>query len=61
MRKRSGSKKTGISISIDEVLLKQLDAFCQENFNAERSAVVEKALLQFLEQKKMAEQPRKKK
>ena len=50
MPKKSSSKRVGISISLDESLAKKLNDFCKQNFNAERSAVIEEALRKFLEE-----------
>lgn len=51
-REKGENKKTGISISIDKELLKELDDFCAENYNAERSTVIEDAVRKFLNDKK---------
>ncbi|GEM_PF-3009286 len=50
MPKKSTSKRIGLSISLDENLAKRLNDFCRQNFNAERSAVIEEALKKFLEE-----------
>jgi len=44
-------KRVPVSISLGEFLLKRLDDFRKENYNAERSAVIEEALKKFLEEK----------
>lgn len=49
MPKRASSKRIGISISLDEDTLGKLNDFCKQNFNAERSAVIEEALRKFFE------------
>lgn len=50
MPKAASPRRVGISISLDEGLAKRLNDFCRQNFNAERSAVIEKALRKFLEE-----------
>lgn len=52
-------KKMGISVSIEKELLKELDDFCRENYNAERSAVVEESIRKFLNEKKRLENVKK--
>jgi len=47
----NGEKKTPISISLSESILRRLENFCKENYKAERSAVIEEALKKFLGEK----------
>ena len=54
-REKGENKKIGISVSIDEELLKELDDFCKKNYNAERSTVIEDAVRKFLDEKKRME------
>jgi metal-responsive CopG/Arc/MetJ family transcriptional regulator len=48
MPRRNGKKRVGISVSLEEEILNKLDAFCEQNYNAERSAVIENAIKKFL-------------
>jgi metal-responsive CopG/Arc/MetJ family transcriptional regulator len=51
-KEKDENKKTGISVSINEDLLKELDDFCEKSYNASRSTVIEDAVRKFLEEKK---------
>ncbi|MBI2559046.1 hypothetical protein HYW20_07030 [Candidatus Woesearchaeota archaeon] len=46
----SNAKQKQITISINQETFERLEAFRKANFNAERSAIVEKAIQKFLSQ-----------
>ena len=50
MAERNVQKRVGTSISLSEPLLKRLNDFCDLNYHAERSAVVERAVEKFLDE-----------
>ena len=52
-RRKGATKKISKCISLSEETLKRLDEFCSQNYNAERSAVVEDALKKFFQEKRI--------